>query len=398
MNQNTQKNILLCVAGMTPQIVTETLCALIRRSECVDEIRVITTLAGRDKVVTELLHPQAGKFFAFCREHGIDPATINFSEKTISLLRLRDGLQLEDIRSAADNECAADQICEFVRQITCDPQTRLHASVAGGRKTMGIYLTTALQLYGRTWDTLSHVLVSENFETNRDFYYLPPTPRTLSIRDRVTGEIKQLSTANAEIHLAEIPFIRLRGMLSNWLGDQSTSYRELVQRAQSDLDLLETSHDLRLNLRERTVSVANRKVRLAEREFFIYLLFARLRRESNANGATNPDGWQTLSQINRAQLDQTFRLITAAREQELGLEECASYPRYDFLVNLAARLASQHQLDQEDLRRTFSETRARINRKLEEAGFPARFLLASQGERGALRYGLNIAPDRIAWQ
>jgi CRISPR-associated protein (TIGR02584 family) len=52
-----QKHILLCVAGGTPQIITETLWALTQppRRERVDEIRVITTLEGRKKVRQLLL-------------------------------------------------------------------------------------------------------------------------------------------------------------------------------------------------------------------------------------------------------------------------------------------------------------------------------------------------------
>ena len=43
-----KKQILLCAAGMTPQIVTETLWALTQeRGERIDEIRVMTTLAGK---------------------------------------------------------------------------------------------------------------------------------------------------------------------------------------------------------------------------------------------------------------------------------------------------------------------------------------------------------------
>jgi CRISPR-associated protein (TIGR02584 family) len=34
---------------------------------------------------------------------------------------------------------------------------------------MGIYLTAAMQLYGRAHNALSHVLVGEDFETNPEF-------------------------------------------------------------------------------------------------------------------------------------------------------------------------------------------------------------------------------------
>ena len=47
-----------------------------------------------------------------------------------------------------------------------------------------------------------------------------------------------------------------------------------MKRAQSDLDLIEASHDLKLGLREKTVRVADREAKLAEREFYVCLLFA----------------------------------------------------------------------------------------------------------------------------
>jgi CRISPR-associated protein (TIGR02584 family) len=397
MKRHFDKNILLCVAGMTPQIVTETLYALTRNpDERIDEIRVITTPAGRDKVMTDLLDARRGQFFAFCRDYKIDPASVNFNERTITLLRLEDGRQLEDIRSASDNEHVANQICRIVYELRRNSQTRVHASVAGGRKTMGIYLTAAMQLFARSWDTLSHALVSEDFETLDDFYYIPPTPREIEVRDRQTGETRRLSTANAEIHLADIPFIRLRGVLSGWLADNDRGYGDLVKRAQSDLDLIEAAHDLKLDLRERSVRVADREAKLTEREFYVYFLFARFRRSAKKDEkADELFGWRAVNEIRADDLDAVFRAITASRENEMGLEECRSFPRYDFLANLAARLESSNPLDQEDARKMFSETRARINRKLEEAGVPSRFFLASRGERGLMRYGLPVPPERI---
>lgn len=385
-----QKTVLLCVAGMTPQIITETLWALTQEQQIrVDEIRVITTLAGRDKVREKLLDAEHGKFFALCRDFGIAPESIKFDETTITLLRLPDGSQLEDIRTATDNEHAANQICEIVHALTRNSQTKLHASVAGGRKTMSIYLTAAMQLFGRVDDRLSHVLVSEQFETHQEFYYKPPVACELEITNRLTGETRRISTAQAEIHLADIPFIRLRGVLSDWLGDGGRNYSDLVRRAQSDLDLLESAHDLHLGLRDRTVRVADRSAKLAEREFFFYLLFAYLRQQGRATVAVH--------EITRADLDAVFRLITAARETELGLEECSSYPRYDFLVNFVAQLASQKVRDLEDARKTMSETRSKLNPKLERAELPRRYLLETQGERGQIRYGILTPPERILW-
>ncbi len=76
---NDKKQILLCVAGMTPQIVTETLWALVENGERIDEIRVIPTLAGKRKLI-DTLFGENGKFDEFCHEFGIERSSIKFDE------------------------------------------------------------------------------------------------------------------------------------------------------------------------------------------------------------------------------------------------------------------------------------------------------------------------------
>ncbi|HNB70770.1 MAG TPA: CRISPR-associated ring nuclease Csm6, partial [Acidobacteriota bacterium] len=270
-----RKKVLLCVTGMTPQIVTETLYVLmVERAEWIDEIRVMTTLDGRNQLLSTLLAPDTGQFFAFCREFGFDSGRMKFDETTIWLLRSSDSM-LRDIRTESDNVQAGNQICELVRTLTTDPETMLYASVAGGRKTMGIFLTAAMQLFGRVQDRLSHVLVSEDFETHPDFYYLPSQPKELEITDRFGTVIKRVSTQDARIYLADIPFIRLRGLLANWQ-PEIVKYSDLVARAQEDLDLVESTYEIHIWLctgrRGWTVSIANRSARLTEREVFVYAL------------------------------------------------------------------------------------------------------------------------------
>jgi CRISPR-associated protein (TIGR02584 family) len=231
-----QRHILLCMAGLTPQVITETLYAVTQqRRERVDEIHVITTLSGRDKITSMLLDPQHGQFYAFCRDYHIDPASIKFDETMLKLLCAPDERMLDDIRTVDDNSYAADQICEIVRELTRAPDTRLHASAAGGRKTMSIYLTAAMQLFGRRQDRLSHVLVDEYFEMHTGFFNIPPTPREIEMTDR-QGQVRRLSTAQATIQLADIPFIRLRRVMSNWMRHSGSSYsRDAVTRAMSNL-------------------------------------------------------------------------------------------------------------------------------------------------------------------
>ena len=393
MEEDGRRNLLLCVVGLTPQIITETLYALTyQRKERVDEIRIITTLAGQERIMKVLLDEQKGKFFEFCDDFNIDRAAIKFDRTCIYVLHSPDGAMLEDIRSVRDNEIAANKICEIVRKLTEDPTARIHASAAGGRKTMSVYLTAAMQLFGRAYDELSHVLVSEDFETRPDFFYKPPVARLLEIKDRQGNLIKSVSTDDAEIHLADIPFIRLRGIISEWIGERGRNYGELVERAQEDLDLLETDYDLQLDPRENTVRVKTRSATLTPREFFVYALFASFRRDDCGDS-----GFVSIDKITVKDLNATFRYITRARGEEVEIEESLSCPGYEFLASMAQQVASDLAKDKDDFKKTLIETFAKANRKLEEADLPKRYTISRIGLHKAAGYGLNVPAEKIIW-
>src|SRR2546423_2988326 len=136
--ETNKRRILLCVAGGTPQIITETLWALTKRDERMDEIRVITTLEGRRKVRQLLLDEKDGMFHQFLRDF---PAAgkIKFDENCLYLLtkhgrgvpspRDPEEDRLGDLLTREDNDRAADQICEIVRELTEDHSLRIHATV-----------------------------------------------------------------------------------------------------------------------------------------------------------------------------------------------------------------------------------------------------------------------------
>ena len=168
--------ILLAVTGLSPQIVTETLYALAVGQDTPwvpDEIHLITSCEGAERARLSLLDPVAGQFHALCRDYP-SLATASFPPGNIHLIRDGAGQPLSDIRTPEDNALAADTIHAVVRSLTEDPDTELHVSIAGGRKTMGFFLGYALSLFGRPQDRLSHVLVSEPFENSWAFFY--PTP------------------------------------------------------------------------------------------------------------------------------------------------------------------------------------------------------------------------------
>lgn len=232
---------LLCVTGLSPQVVTETLYALVCPSDPAvapqvpKEIHVITTLEGRKRIHLNLFETAElggrGQFRQFCDDYGLDRNAIRFDDSTIHVITDAEGHELPDIADHAQNEAAADSIIELVRRLTED-SSELHVSLAGGRKTMGFLAGYALSLYGRPQDRLSHVLVNRPFENLAEFYYPPPKPRTL----KLPGRNESASTAEARISLAEIPFVRLRGGLDPELLKGKRRYMEVVRNAQAAVE------------------------------------------------------------------------------------------------------------------------------------------------------------------
>jgi CRISPR-associated protein (TIGR02584 family) len=420
-----KKNILLCVAGMTPQIITETLYALTQQNgETVDEIRVITTLEGRNKVLKSLLDKDEGKFFEFCRDYRIDAQSIKFDETTIALLDTPDGKTLDDIRTPEENTLAGDKICKIVAELCKDEKTRIHASAAGGRKTMSIYLTAAMSLFGRAEDALSHILVNEDFEGHPNFFYPPPQHKTLKITHRITKEVlREVSTADARIYLAEIPFIRLRGIGAKAFDEKTQTYRQAVDKAQRDLRLAETAGELRLDLRRNVVKVADRQVKLSLREIFVYALFAHFRQKNFGE-----NGFVNLKQINREHLETICRMISKAKDDEVGFEDFETLPKADFVRRLdvsgAGKIIYQKKaqrffkkygrkpekgeirVSEEEGRKlivkNLREILGKMEPKLKAVFAPAElfeeFYIERRGEKEAYIFGFRIEPERIKFE
>ena len=134
------RRILLAVTGMSPQVVTETLFALVtERGFVPTEIQLITTELGRNRAERDLLDARDGQFHAFCAEFGLTGQT-RFDASCITVIADGQGQVAGDIRSHADNELAAGVIARVVRHFCQDDSCALHVSIAGGRKTMGFCL------------------------------------------------------------------------------------------------------------------------------------------------------------------------------------------------------------------------------------------------------------------
>jgi CRISPR-associated protein (TIGR02584 family) len=266
MTGTTRPN-LLCVTGLTPQVVTETVYALVTADGSVApgraprRIEVVTTTEGRRRLQLSLLSANGGKghFDRLCADYGIERSGVEFDASCIHVIRDRDGRELADITDESHNAAAADLINERIRALCDAEMPPLHVSLAGGRKTMGFYAGYALSLYARPEDRLSHVLVNAPFESHPDFFYPPSSPITLVIPPRKD----YVSTADAQIRLAEIPIVRLRSGLDDNLLRGALSYSEAVARAQEALE----EPDLLIDLATRRVSLQGHVFSLSTLEF-----------------------------------------------------------------------------------------------------------------------------------
>lgn len=231
---NTNKTILLAVTGMSPAVVTETLYGIDRKGqEWPSEVKIITTIAGKKEAQKGLLMGQQIK--KLCEE--LRKPLIDIQEEDIFVVTNAEGVEVDDARSVGDHEALANYIMRKVHFYTQDKNIKVHASIAGGRKTMTFYLGYAMSMFGRHFDKLSHVLVSEGFENPKLNFYFPTRESQL-----VEVEGRKYDFKDAEVTLADIPFIRQRSLMPKLI-DEVKEGEEVEIDFRSLVDLINLGDD-----------------------------------------------------------------------------------------------------------------------------------------------------------
>jgi CRISPR-associated protein (TIGR02584 family) len=257
------REVVVLVVGTTPQIITETIYGLLQKKPPIqpDEVFVITTSVGKTIARERLL--EGGRLEAFKAEYSLDK--IELGNDHFIVVKNHSGNDIPDITNDIESAAMGDLITSFIRDLTDDQKVRLHCSIAGGRKTMSFYMGAALQLFGRPWDRLYHVLVSPEFESNQEFFYKPKRNKIIESR-LPDGSTRKLSTRDAEIHLAELPFIRLRDKLSL----QGKGFKELVQEGQKKIDTATIQPELHVDLAARSVHIGNHLIEMIPVQLMVY--------------------------------------------------------------------------------------------------------------------------------
>lgn len=385
MSVMTYREVLIFVTGTTPQIVTETLYCLTQETQppiFPDEIHILTTSSGKERIEEELL--QKGRLQAFAKEFRLSPTPL--TKVSIHVVCDEKGNPLTDIREVSHNESLGNFIADFIRERTKDPGVRLHCSLAGGRKTMSFYLGSALQLFGRPWDKLYHVLVTPEFESHPEFYYKPRKDRIFEIKDASGKVVKKIHTKNAQISLAELPFVRLRDKIPL----DGKGFKELVSEGQKEIDMAFIQPNLRLNLRERVIYIGMTSIDMVPIQIIIYNHLLRHKIE----GCSFPNQPYCL---NCTECFLTLGDLSKKKALEVMIADYKKIysPFSGRVEEFQKHWEKKGGIDQDTLRQNISKINKTIKENIEDEKLHPYFTITPIGKHGSKRYGIKAEKSKI---
>lgn len=379
------ETILLAVTGMSPAVITETVWALANEEEPVIPSRVIavTTVAGRTVIERELFSPRAEwddrSVWQVLREkvcllRGLDPETAVLNFDPVRVFTVPDPLsgravELVDLRSRLDNEAAADFLLEQVRSLVENTDTRVVASLAGGRKTMGALLYSCMTLVGRETDRLTHVLVDDPFDTLPGFWF-PAQPAGKLIRP-ATGSRPAVTVepSQAKVELADVPFVPLRNLFLRELGRTAGTFSRLVESARATVRQ-RASEELRLVIdsARQELLVNERPIKLAPLEQLVLLFLSRRAKQGEPPFPSYKDAVDPLNEF---------------RKDTLESRPDDNYGDWRHLDSLSAACDD----------RTITKAVSGLREKLRALGGPANILATCLPEKG--RCSLDVAGSLV---
>ena len=334
-----QKRIVL-VAGMgtSPAVLTETVWALAHQKPSVvpDEIVVLTTRPGKDKLCHEILDGRPNVWGRMCeslRNENIDiEGRLVFGDTSIRMIPDAEGNGIDDLRSGEDNLRAADFMLQQLRQYTESSDTVVLVSIAGGRKTMSALLFSCMTLLGREDDKVFHVLLPSEFEGGVEPPMFYPVEGVTYV-NRLTGKKYKGDSFRSE--LFEVPFVRMRGWYLEKFKSIPPSYHTLISRLQTVAPPAVAYPEIEIDAWNGWMTLNGRQIAMSRPCFAMLLVLA--------NGIDARDGHR--------------RLLTAHRARGVG--------RCDWLASFQDSPLFKSEFDTEDVYKTMSCLRT----KLKSAGF-----------------------------
>lgn len=277
MTTDQKQTVLLSLVGTAPAVLSETVWALATQDEPVipDRVIAMTTSTGAAKIKEKLFTDgHWEQMLKDLQEQGVDHARrLRFGPIGDSIRVFPDvtrSRELDDIRTAEDNEAVAEFCMETIRGFVENDSTRLIVSIAGGRKTTSAILYSVMSLLGRAEDQIQHILVDDHWMFQPGFMY--PGCKGVFV-DQATGN--SLSSSEATLQVVDVPFVPLRYLFERDLQRSAGSFRELMNQVRARS--VNVAEDLSVQLSTATGSfwVCGQEVNLSPNEFLLYLYFAR---------------------------------------------------------------------------------------------------------------------------
>lgn len=345
MKKSQPKNILVCVAGITPQVITEAYYYLVSIKKVkIDELYVLTTRKHKDLMIFTI------------------PETINEINKTFKIDNFT--FDSENIL-AADEEVGypgnldnqesyntTDLIFDFFASHT-NENTKLFCCLSGGRKTMSVDMSLAFSIYARENDELFHIFPKSDYYPSERYY-----PK---------NEIEEQNL----IYL-EKPIYRLRDKLPFIHETKGISFRELISKTQELLDDTVVLDDVIIDVNNRIIRVGKKSVILQPLTFSVYLFFAKSK--SGIFGGKN------FSKTNSITLWKIYQRVTAFQGQSKSIKHNSI----------------QNQLiDFDIIQKHISTIKNKIKDMLKDSPVSDYYTVSVSGNYGEKRYSIKLPKSKI---
>jgi hypothetical protein len=222
-----------------------------------------------------------------------------------------------------------------------------------------------MTLAARETDRLTHVLVSEPFETLRGFWFPAQPGGPLTHR---AGTAHPPSTARVE--LADVPFVPLRQLFRRELGRPAGGFMRLVESCRASVrERLAQTIRLTLARSRAEIEVNGSRLKLAPREHLLLLFLANRAKNGEPPFALQKDALDPLNEFRQA------------LRAEPPAKDWSDWRRADSLKSEFA--------DDQDIRRALSSLRE----KIQSLGGDAAALAGCLPERG--RFSLDVPAPLI---
>ncbi len=245
----TAQQVLICTMGDTPQIITETIWALLNQDPPwqPDRIDIVTTcyvnFEGKINIgrLVEQIFEADGAFKSLPWKGDIPainvvvpkrthpPTHIYESASSFKLETLDNSNLLTDVDNGEDAMCMGEAIFACIRQAKLsNPPANIHVSLAGGRKTMSAHALMALTMLSDGKDRASHTLIPSVFENHPKFWHPDHNP-DLELSTRPPNQITFTpSHLRGKVSLFDVPVFPVAKLLNKSAREQVSSLAQMI--------------------------------------------------------------------------------------------------------------------------------------------------------------------------